>query len=341
VVHPVCPALWRGAVIVRAEPGAALRHDVGNSAYATRPPVEFVRLSQSGGVIELGKVGIWSGELRRHPDTALVASCSAELEELGYSALFIPGGAGGDVLERCSLLLEATKTVAVAPGILNVWMHDPADVAVARARIDAEHPGRFLLGLGISHAPLVDSREPGRYRKPLTKMRSYLDELDAADPPVPREARFLAALGPKMLDLSRERSAGAHPYFVPVEHTAFARERLGPEPLLAPEQAVLVETDPERARSLAREHVTRYLELPNYTNNLLRHGFTQDDLADRGSDRLVDAIVAWGDEQAVAARVRAHLDAGADHVCIQALGSQHGEPPREQWRRLAPALVEA
>jgi probable F420-dependent oxidoreductase len=289
--------------------------------------------------MELGPVGVWSGELRRYPDLGEVADAAAELEELGYGAIFIPGGAGGDILERSEHLLGATRSVPVAPGILNVWMHDPADVAAAQARLDGEHPGRFQLGLGISHAPAVNADEPGRYRKPLSKMRSYLDELDAASPPVPPGRRFLAALGPKMLELSRERSAGAHPYFVPVEHTTYAREILGPDALLAPEQAVLLETDPARARERARGHVGRYLQLPNYTNNLLRHGFGEDDLHDGGSDRLVDAIVAWGDEAAVAERVRAHHDAGADHVCIQVVGVEGGAPPREAWRRLAPALL--
>jgi probable F420-dependent oxidoreductase len=290
-------------------------------------------------MVRLGRVGVWSGELRDHPDTALVSDASAELEQLGYSAIFIPGRAGGDVLERSELLLEATGQAVVAPGILNVWMHDPADVARARAEIEDAHPGRFWLGLGISHAPLVDRREPGLYRKPLTKMRQYLDELDSAEPPVPPEARFLAALGPKMLELARDRSSGAHPYFVPVEHTSYAREIIAPDRLLATEQAVLLETDASRARELARAHMSRYLELPNYTNNLLRHGFGDEDIAGEGSDRLVDAIVAWGDEQAIAERVNAHLDAGADHVCIQLVGLPDQEPPRKQWRRLAPALT--
>jgi probable F420-dependent oxidoreductase len=289
--------------------------------------------------MDLGRVGIWSGELRRHGDLGEVADAAAELEQLGYSAIFIPGGAGGDIMERSEHLLGATERVPLAPGILNVWMHDPDEVAGYRARLDESYPGRFQLGLGISHAPAVNKDEPGRYRKPLTKMRAYLDELDAASPPVPAERRFLAALGPKMLELARDRSAGAHPYFVPVEHTAYSREMLGPEALLAPEQAVLLESDPARARELARGHTERYLALPNYTNNLLRHGFTEDDLRDGGSDRLTDAIVAWGDESAIADRVRAHHEAGADHVCIQVVGVEPGTGPREAWRRLAPALI--
>jgi probable F420-dependent oxidoreductase len=289
--------------------------------------------------MDLGRIGIWSGELRRHPDLGEVADAAAELEQLGYTALFLPGGAGGDIMERSELLLDSTKTVPVAPGILNVWMHDPEEVGRETARLEDRHPGRFELGLGVSHAPAVDKDEPGRYRRPLTKMRSYLDGLDAASHPVPLQRRFLAALGPKMLELSRDRSAGAHPYFVPVEHTAYAREILGDGALLAPEQAVLLETDEGKAREAARGHMGRYLQLPNYTNNLLRHGFTEQDLQDGGSDRLVDAIVAWGDEEAIAARVRSHHDAGADHVCIQVVGVEPGTLPRDAWRRLADALL--
>ncbi|HEY7632731.1 MAG TPA: LLM class F420-dependent oxidoreductase [Thermoleophilaceae bacterium] len=289
--------------------------------------------------MDLGRVGVWSRELRRYEDLGAVAEAAAELEELGYTALFMPGGAGGDIMERSEHLLASTRAVPVAPGILNVWMHDPEEVGAYTARLQDEHPGRFELGLGISHAPAVNAVEEGLYRKPLTKMRSYLDELDAASHPVPADRRFLAALGPKMLELSRDRSAGSHPYFVPVEHTSYAREILGEGPLLAPEQAVLLETDPARAREQARGHMELYLTLPNYTNNLLRVGFTEDDLRDGGSDRLVDAIVAWGDESAIAERVRAHHDAGADHVCVQVVGVTGGEPPREAWRRLAPALL--
>jgi probable F420-dependent oxidoreductase len=227
----------------------------------------------------------------------------------------------------------------VAPGILNIWMHDPQDVAVEHARLVREHDDRFLLGLGIGHAPTVNAKEPGLYRKPYSKMRSYLDELDAATPPVPGDERILAALKPRMLELSRDRSIGAHPYFVPVAHTAAARETLGAGPVLAPEQAVVLETDPTRARERARRHMERYLRLPNYTGNLLRFGFDEDDIAGTGSDRLVDAIVAWGDETAIAERVRAHHDAGADHVCIQVVGVPEGELPLDEWRALAPALT--
>jgi probable F420-dependent oxidoreductase len=289
--------------------------------------------------IDLGRVGVWSVELRFHKDGGEIAEAAAELEELGYGALWTPGGVGGDILGAIGHLLASTRSVPVATGILNIWMHDPREVAEARGGFEEEYPGRFLLGLGISHAPLVDAKEPGLYRRPLAKMSAFLDALDAADPPVPADARVQASLGPESLGMARVRSAGACPYFVPVEHSQFAREILGGGPVLAPEQAVLLETDPELARARAREFMTSYLQLPNYTNTLRRFGFTDDDLRDGGSDRLVDAIVAWGDEEKVAERIAAHHEAGADHVCIQVVGAPQGTMPLDSWRRLAPALV--
>jgi probable F420-dependent oxidoreductase len=282
----------------------------------------------------LGRVGIWCRDLRYHDDRAAIADAAAELEELGYSALFLPD-AGGDVLGDVEQVLSATRTAAVVTGILNVWMHDAQAVAEGRARIEERHPGRFTLGLGASHHTLVGDR----YRRPLTTMRDYLDRLDAAAPPVPVDRRMLAALGPRMLELARERSGGAHPYFVPPEHTRRARELLGPDRLLAPEQAVLLETDAGRARERGRAHVAPYLELPNYVANLERLGFGEADRSGGGSDRLVDAIVAWGDESAIAARVAGQLAAGADHVCIQVVGVEDGALPGASWRRLAPALM--
>jgi len=287
--------------------------------------------------MDLGPVGIWSGPLRRG-DPAEVADAANELDELGFGALWFPGGAGGDVLGDARRLLQASRRAVVATGILNVWMHDPADVAAGHAALTRDYPNRFLLGLGVSHAPPVE-RSGQVYEHPLAMMRSYLDVLDAGDPPVPSAERVLAALGPKMLTLARDRTAGAHPYLVGPEHTALAREALGPGPLLAPEQKVVLETDPARARAIGRQHLARYLELPNYTNNLLRTGYTDDDLAAGGSDRLVDGIVAWGDLAAIDARVRAHRDAGADHVCLQVLLDDPAALPREEWRALAEALL--
>jgi probable F420-dependent oxidoreductase len=282
-------------------------------------------------LIDLGRVGIWSIGLRFHPDAGEIAEAAAELEELGFGALFTPGGVGGeDVFPSMGRLLAATRWVPVVSGIVNVWMHSPEETAAAFAGLEREHPGRFQLGLGISHSDLVAG-----YSHPLAAMNAYLDGLDA----VPRERRLIAALGPRMLDLARDRSAGTHPYFVPVEHTRFARERLGPDAVIAVEQAVLLETDPAVARTRAREHMAGYLARPNYTDNLARLGFGEDDRRGGGSDRLVDAIVAWGDEQAVAERVAAHHAAGADHVCVQVVGGVEHGLPREQWRRLAAVLA--
>ena len=289
--------------------------------------------------MELSGTGVWSGALR-YGDRGDINDAAAELEGLGYSAIWVPGGAGGDIFGDCSALLEATERVTVATGILNIWMHEAQEVAEGHAALTAVHPGRFLLGLGVSHSALVDREDEGRYRKPMAVTKAYLDALDAATPPVPVEERALAALGPRMLELSRDRTRGAHPYLANPDHTRIARGVLGDGPLLMPEQPVVLETDPATARELARGHFTIYLTLPNYVNNLRRLGFTDDDFADGGSDRLVDGIVAWGDEAAIARRVQEHFDAGANHVCIQVITPRGFQTlPREQWRALAPALV--
>jgi probable F420-dependent oxidoreductase len=286
----------------------------------------------------LGDVGVWSNPLRYHPDRAEAADAAAELEELGYGTLWLPD-IGGDVLGDVGGILDATRSVAVATGILNIWMHPAPKVAAGVTALEERHPGRFLLGLGASHAVVVDAEEPGRYRRPLSVMREYLDEIDAAATPVPRERRLLAALGPKMLRLAAERSAGAHPYLVTAEHTSWAREIMGPDAILAPELAVVLDRDPATARATARTFIADYLKLPAYVDNLRRQGFDESDLADGGSDRLVDELVAWGDEDAIAREVRAHHEAGADHVCIQVVGVGAGVLAREEWRRLAPAFV--
>jgi probable F420-dependent oxidoreductase len=285
--------------------------------------------------LTLTGIGVWSPALRRHADRGEAADAAAELQELGYSALWFPGGDAHGAFDAASELLRATTTVAVATGILSVWESDPEFVAAERAELNDAYDGRFLLGIGVSHAARVGE---DRYKRPLAKMRSYLDSLDVAAPPVLPEDRALAALGPKMLELARERSLGAHPYLGTPEHTRRAREAVGPEKLVAPEQAVVLETEPERARALARDHLELYLRLPNYANNWRRLGFGDEDLAGGGSDRLVDALVAWGDEGAIRARVDEHREAGADQVLIQAITGGDG-PPREAWRRLAPALI--
>ena len=286
----------------------------------------------------LSGIGTWSSALR-YGDAGQAAELASELEELGYSTLWIPD-VGGNVFTSVSNLLEATTTTTIATGILNVWMHTPEETASAHARLTAEHGPRFLCGLGISHRPFIDRvNEPGTYQKPIEVMTSYLDGLDAAETPLASSDRVLAALGPKMLELARTRTAGTHPYLVTPELTRSARDGIGPDKLVASEQGVVLETDPTKARDIARVHLQTYLGLPNYTNNWKRQGFTDDDLTDGGSDRLVDALVVWGDDTTIAARVQAHRDAGADHVCIQVLTDQPRAFAAEQLRALAPALV--
>lgn len=286
--------------------------------------------------MQLGPFGLWDFRLR-YGDPAVVAEAAAEAEELGYSALWIPD-VGGDVLGAVETLLGATRKAVVATGILNIWMHEAADVAARRAGWPEDWRRRFLCGLGVSHAALIDRDEPGRYQRPLARMRAYLDALDAAPVPVPPGDRVLAALGPRMLALARDRAGGAHPYNVTPEHTARAREVLGPDRILAPEQAVALETDRDAARALGRAHVAIYLGLENYANNLRRLGFGEDDLSGGGSDRLIDALVPWGDAESVARRLREHLDVGADHVCVQVVTGDASQAPRREWRELAGAL---
>ncbi|GAA1456963.1 LLM class F420-dependent oxidoreductase [Williamsia maris] len=285
---------------------------------------------------ELDGVGIWSSQLR-YGDPAEAAESAAELEALGYSALWIPD-VGGPVFDSVGNLMGATDHLVVATGILNLWMHEPADVADAYHSLVGDHGDRFLMGIGVSHAPLVDAGDPGRYTKPLASTRAFLDAIDATEHPVPTDARVLAALGPKMLALSASRANGSHPYLVTPEFTAGAREALGSEPQLLPEQTAILTTDADEARRIGTEWLRAYLQLPNYANNLLRSGFTEDDLTSV-SDKLFDAIIAWGDEDAIVRRVHEHRDAGANHVCVQVLDADPQAFPREQWRRLASALT--
>jgi probable F420-dependent oxidoreductase len=288
--------------------------------------------------MDLDGIGIWSGELR-FGDESEKGDAAAELEALGYTALWIPD-VGGDVFGALRGLLDATSTIVAATGILNLWMHSATEVGQGLADLDADHPGRTLLGIGVSHSLLIDQTHPGEYAKPLRVTRNYLDEVDAASPTVPVDRRVLAALGPKMLELARDRAAGAHPYLVTPEHTQVAREALGDGPMLLPEQHVVLEPDAATARAVAREGLSVYLQLPNYVNNWRRLGFGEDDFADGGSDRLIDHVVVWGDEATIATRVQAHFDAGADHVCVQAYtGTEETGFPRAEWRALAPALV--
>lgn len=288
-------------------------------------------------------IGIWSVELLAG-NQAEVPDVAIELEELGYSAIWYPGGAGGPVFEIAGRILGATRTVPVGIGILNLWAHEPGEVAAAFAELDSGHPGRYLLGIGASHQAMVDAGgNAGRFRQPWSAMNTYLDALDAAQPPVPRARRVLAALGPKMTGTAATRAGGIHSFFVTPEHTRQAREALGPDALLAPEHAVVLTDDPVRAREIARRYTGLYLRFPNYWRNLLRLGWTEDDIRDGGSDRLVDELVAWGDPATIRKRVGAHFEAGADHVCVQVLTEAWGPPyarfPRAEWRELAGALT--
>jgi probable F420-dependent oxidoreductase len=283
--------------------------------------------------MDLGQIGIWNSGLRDEDPRAAgeIREAAAELEDLGYGAIWLGSSPG---VRHAAPLLAATSRIVVATGILNIWAYDPAEVAVQQAALAEEHPGRFLLGLGASHAALVKD-----YRKPYSAMVDFLDRLDAAGSQ-PAD-RVLAALGPRMLALSRDRSAGAHPYLITPEHTAKAREILGAAPLLAPEVKVVLDTDPERARAAARGHLAIYLGMPNYTGNLTRLGFGEEDFADGGSDRLIDATFAWGDLEVIRERVAAHREAGADHVVLQVVTGDNVSLPRAQWRELAAGLKPA
>jgi probable F420-dependent oxidoreductase len=286
--------------------------------------------------MDLSGVGVWSNQLR-YGDAGEAADAAAELEELGFTALWIPD-VGGPLFDSIANLLSSTRQTAIATGILNLWMHEPSAVAEQYTSLTEKHGERLLLGIGVSHAPLIDTREPGLYRKPLAATRGFLDAIDATATPVPVENRVLAALGPKMLQLAATRARGAHPYLVTPDHTSQAREVLGDGPLLLPEQAVFLSDSRDEARAVGTNFLRTYTGLPNYANNLLRSGFTQDDL-DSISDRLFDALIAWGDEDAIVRRIEEHKQAGADHVCVQALSAEPLGFPREQWRRLAAVLT--
>lgn len=282
------------------------------------------------------RIGVWASDFR-FGDEHFVAEAAAELEELGYGAIWFPGGRGGDLLDRIDLLLGATSRCVIATGILNIWMHEPAEVGAWWRGLRPAEQDRVMLGLGVGHAPSIGDA----WHQPLAKMAIYLDGLDAEG--VPPGHRCIAALGPKMLDLARDRSAGAHPYLVPPEHTALARARLGPGAWLAPEQGVILDSDPDSARRKAREQLTTYARLPNYRNSWQRLGFSESDI-EAMSDRLIDALFVWGSPERIGERLAAHLRAGADHVCLQAIlgptGTSDPEALRRIWRELAPARLQ-
>lgn len=273
--------------------------------------------------VELGRYGIWRHAGGLDPELAV------QIEALGYGAIWIGASPAGD-LRLAESMLAATERITVATGIVNIWATPAEEAAASYHRVEAAHPGRFLLGVGIGHPEATSD-----YRRPFATIVDYLDRLDAEGVPV--AGRALAALGPKVLRVAAERTAGAHPYLTTPDHTREARELVGPGVLLAPEHKVVLDTDPQRARSIGRPVVEKpYLGLVNYTTNLRKLGFTEDDMAGGGSDRLIDALVAHGDAAAVAARLTAHLDAGADHVCAQVLTA--GPDPLPAMHELARAL---
>ncbi|MBM4420233.1 MAG: TIGR03620 family F420-dependent LLM class oxidoreductase [Chloroflexi bacterium] len=288
---------------------------------------------------QLGPVGVWTNLLERLP-IARATDVAKRIEAAGYGALWFPEALGSkEMFVQASLYLSATTRVRIAPGIANIHARDAVAMANGARALEEAFPGRFVLGMGVSHAPSVANRG-GTYRQPVATMAGYLDRMEAAPitlKPAPMPARLLAALGPRMLELARDRTDGAHPFFVPLEHTAFARNVLGPRPCLAVEVACVVTTDPVVARKVGRTYTQRYLGLDNYTNNLRRLGWGDADLAGDGSDRLVDAVVAWGPVEKIAEHVAQHRAAGADHVCLQVLRQEWMEPPLDEWAALAKA----
>lgn len=293
--------------------------------------------------MDIGRIGIWTAAFDAHPSAA-AQQAACELEQMGYRALWLNEATGRDPFVMAGLLLSATETLTVALGIANIYARDAVTTAAAQKTLAEAYPGRFLLGLGVSSPVLVEKVRGHEYGKPLSNMRTYLEAMDRApfnavgpgEPP----PRVLAALGPKMLALSASHANGAHPYLTTPEHTKEARRILGPDVLLAPEQMVVLESDPDTARAIGRRAVSFYLRAPGYLANLRRLGFSDEDWADwrSPSDRLVDGIVAWGGLDAAVARVGEHLDAGADHVAVQVL-RRDATLPFDEWRQLADALL--
>lgn len=290
----------------------------------------------------LGAVGVWCQQLR-FASREQICDAARRIEAAGYGSLWTGEVIGGaDIFVIAAIVLSATRDITFGSGIANLWARHPAAMQGGANTLGAAWPGRFFNGIGVSHSAIVDPSGQN-YAKPLERMRNYLLAMDqslaqAPTPSVP-VPRLLAALGPKMLELSRDAADGAHPYLVPPEHTSVARAILGPDRLLVPEQKFLLCTDAAQARHIARKHISAYLTLPNYVNNLKRFGFADDDLSGTGSDRLVDALVAWGDERAVLARITELRERGADHVVLQPLARDLDDALR-QLESLAPGVQE-
>jgi probable F420-dependent oxidoreductase len=289
--------------------------------------------------VKVTGLGIWTAQFDFHP-AGLVHDTVQELEALGYASLWIGENVGREPISQSAILLGATDRLILATAVANIWARDPLSMVAAQHTLSEAHPGRFILGLGVSHTALVNDVRGLQYQRPLRAMMDYLTAMDQlndryravrADTTV----RVIGALGPRMLHLAATKADGAHTYLVPPEHTATARQILGPGKLLIPEQAVILESDRDRALEIGRRHVRRYLSLRNYTDNLRRLGFVTADFEHHGSARLIDALVAWGDEATIAERIAQHRQAGADHICIQVLDADFRSLPITQWRRLA------
>ncbi|WP_328468809.1 LLM class F420-dependent oxidoreductase [Actinoplanes sp. NBC_00393] len=295
--------------------------------------------------MNLSGLGLWTAQFDFRP-ADVVRDTVQELEALGYNSLWIGENVGREPISQSAIMLAATSHMTVATAVANLWARDPLSMAAAHQTLTEAFPNRFILGIGVSHAKLVTDTRGLRYDRPLPAARAYLLAMDTL---IQRyravraghAVRMLAALGPRMLALAAEFADGAHTYLVPPEHTAAARHILGPGKLLVPEQAVILETEKDRAREIGRRHLRRYLTLPHYTNNLRRFGYTDDDLDHHGSDRLLDDLIVWGDETAVADRIRQHRQAGADQVCLQVLDPDFRGLPLAQWRRLAAIVPDA
>jgi len=284
--------------------------------------------------MQLGKIGVWY--FTETLTAAQAAEAAQRIESLGYGAFWIPEAIGRHPFAHAAWLLAKTERLVVATGIANIYARDAAATAAAQKTLAEQSGGRFLLGLGVSHRPMVEGVRGHVYASPVATMRAYLERMEkapyAAFPPAEAPPTVLAALGPKMLQLAATKTKGAHPYFTTPEHTAMARKTMGPDAWLCVEQKVLLETDPAKARNLARLTAAIYLGLENYRNNWKRLGFADSDFANGGSDRFIDATVAWGDVSVLQKRVRAHLDAGASHVCIQPINPS-GQPVPD-WKVL-------
>jgi probable F420-dependent oxidoreductase len=287
--------------------------------------------------MDVKKLGVWAF-IDRLPASA-AAALARRVESWGYGALWIPEATGREVFSASAWLLANTEKLIVASGIANIYARDPVSAAAGQKGLNEQSGGRFLLGLGVSHIPLVEGLRRHTYGKPVPTMRAYLESLARAQygaiQPATPPLTVLAALGPKMLELSARHADGAHPYNVTPDHTHRARALIGPSKLLCVEQAAILETHPAKARATAREFLAVYLGLPNYVDNWRRLGFADSDFAAGGSDRLIDAVIAWGDEKAIRARIEQHWQAGADHVCVQAIDAK-GQPDEKLLGLLAP-----